>query len=41
MSMAGMVRHRSMTSDAALAELMDITRTSIWRVLPVAKVEAL
>jgi hypothetical protein len=41
MSMAGMVRHRCMTTDSALAELMDITRTSIWRVLPVAKVEAL
>jgi hypothetical protein len=41
MSMADMVRHRSMTTDSALAELMDITRTSVWRVLLVARVEAL
>jgi hypothetical protein len=33
MSMAGMVGHRSMTNDSALAELMDITGTLVWRVL--------
>jgi hypothetical protein len=29
MSMAGMVRHKSITAASALAELMDITRTSL------------
>jgi hypothetical protein len=41
LSMASTVGHRSSIAGSALVEIMNIKKSSIWRVLHVAKVEAL